>query len=118
MPLLCGGDSGRAIVCKHCGRNLIPETATKTRKRGFLSIIGIGAAIVVGLIVVGMVVQQGTNQRDSAGKCVLQARADVVAHNTPIGQAMHWNTDILGMRNMDGADWNDLDITIYSFVTT
>jgi len=42
----------------------------------------------------------------------------VVTHDAPIARATGWNTDILAIRNMDGADWQNLDVTIYGFVTT
>ena len=49
--------------------------------------------------------------------CALHARATVVTRDTPIARATGWNTDVLAVRNLDGADWDDLDITIYGFVT-
>ena len=117
-----------AIVCKHCGRDLVPVPQSagapggKTKRMGCLPIIGIAVAIVFGLIVVGIVVQQiapsTLNQRDSAGTCVLHARAAVVTRDVPIAQALHWNTDVLAIRSGDAGDWKDLEVTIFGFVTT
>jgi hypothetical protein len=114
-----------AIVCKHCGRDLVPQPtapASKTKKLGCLPVVGIGVAIVFALIVVGMIVQQiapsTANRRDNAGKCVLHARAAVVTRDAPIAQALHWNTDVLAIRSGDAADWRDLEVTIFGFVTT
>ena len=115
-----------AIVCKHCGRDLVAQPAAapsgQTKKMGCLPIIGISVAIVFGLILVGMIVQQiapsTANQRDSAGKCVLHARAAVVTRDAPIAQALHWSTDDLAIRGGDSADWKDLEVTIFGFVKT
>jgi hypothetical protein len=118
-----------AIVCKHCGRDLpksavhaaapTPPAQTATKKKiGCLPIIGIGAAIVVGLIIVGAVMQRSIpSTLDSSGKCTLHARAAVVTHDAPIAQTAGWNTDVLAIRNMDGTNWESLDVTIYGFMT-
>jgi hypothetical protein len=115
-----------AIVCKHCGRDLVPNVAAtpvgKTKRIGWLPIIGIGVAVVFGLVVVRMVVQQvapsTSNLRDSGGKCQLHARAAVVTRDAPIAHAFSWNTDVLAIRSGDSADWKDLEVTIFGFVTT
>ena len=42
----------------------------------------------------------------------------MVTHETPIARATGWNMDVLAIRNLDAGDWNDLDVTVYGFVTT
>ena len=41
-----------------------------------------------------------------------------MTRDAPFGRAVGWNTDILAIRNMDGAEWDNLDVTIYGFETT
>jgi hypothetical protein len=108
-----------ATVCKHCGRDLIPqaakESSTAPRKRmGRLRVAGFVAASLLALLIVGRVVQQ----RNSAGKCALGARIAVVTRDAPIAQALHANSDVLAIRNADVADWNDVEVTIYGVEST
>ena len=114
-----------AVVCKHCGRDLVTQqtpAAPPKKKRGCFPIILIGIGVVIALAVVGSLVQQFSpssgNRRDSSGKCTLQAVATVVTRDAPIARATGWNTDILAIRNRDGADWDNPEITIYGFVKT
>jgi hypothetical protein len=108
-----------AVVCKHCGRDLVPKTTVKSNRLRCLPIIGILAAAFVALVVVGMIMRQvdpsSANQHDSVGKCVLRARATVITRDAPIARATGRTSDMLAIRNVDGGDWNDLDVTIYGF---
>ena len=116
-----------AIVCKHCGRDLVPllaATSPPNPKKGIgrfpLALIVV-ACLVGGIFVQGVVRQiwtSMTNQRDSSGKCVLQARAAVVTRDAPIARVTGWTSDVLAIRSFDTADWTDLEVTIFGFVTT
>ena len=107
-----------AIVCMHCGRDLVRQAAAErpssppAKKMGARQIAGFAVAGVFALIFVGRVVRQ----RD--GKCALQARVAVVTRDAPIAQALHWSSDMLAVRNADAADWNDVEVTIYGFEKT
>jgi hypothetical protein len=109
-----------AIVCRHCGRDLVPIAAAKSwttlpaRRFGVLQIVGFAVTGLFALLFIGRVVQQ----RNSAGKCALHARVAVVTRDAPIAQALHWNSDVLAVRNSDAADWNDVEVTIYGFEKT
>ncbi len=67
----------------------------------------------------GPIIQRiASSKAKRPGECTLHARATVVTRDAPFGRAVGWNTDILAIRNMDGAEWDNLDVTIYGFVTT
>jgi hypothetical protein len=108
-----------AIVCKHCGCDLAPQAPTEQsssppiKKMGALQIAGFAVAGVVALLFMVRVVQHRDN-----GKCALNARVAVVTRDAPIAQALHWNSDMLAVRNADAADWNDFEVTIYGFEKT
>jgi hypothetical protein len=75
--------------------------------------------VIGGMVAIGYFISRNSpNQRNHAGECVLHDVATVVTRNTPIGRAMNWNTDVLAIRNMDGAEWINPEVTIYGFVTT
>src|SRR5947208_579942 len=112
-----------AIVCKHCGRDLMSPPAASTpagkpKRQGWI----IALVSLLALGVIGIVIQQiapsTANQHDSAGTCVLHARAAVVTRDAPIAQALEWKTDVLAIRNFDAADWQNIEVTIFGFVTT
>jgi hypothetical protein len=84
------------------------------KRMGSLQIIGFTVAGLIGLLFIVRVVQQ----RNSAGKCALHARVAVVTRDAPIAQALHWNSDVLAVRNADDTDWNDVEVTIYGFEHT
>ena len=117
VPLLRGGHPGRGHRLQHCGRDLNPRPAVSLKTKGRLLLVGILGAVFV-VFVVAIVIEQNTNLRDRSGKCLLHARATVVTHDMPIGQALNWNSDVLAIRNLDGIAWDDLNVTIYGFVTT
>jgi hypothetical protein len=83
------------------------------KRMGSLQIIGFTVAGLIGLLFIVRVVQ-----RNSAGKCALHARVAVVTRDAPIAQALHWNSDVLAVRNADDTDWNDVEVTIYGFEHT
>jgi hypothetical protein len=79
-----------------------------------------GGAAIVGIAVLVIVISRvasPANQHDSDGRCALHGLATVVMHNTPVAVATGQHTDILAIRNTDGADWEDLDVTISGFET-
>jgi hypothetical protein len=93
----------------HRGRHCV-------KTMGRRQMIGFTAVGLIALLVVGRIVQQ-RKQRD-AGKCTLHARVAVVTRNDPIAQALHRNSDVLAIRNVDEADWNDVEVTVFGFERT
>jgi hypothetical protein len=45
--------------------------------------------------------------------CLLHARAAVVTRDNPMSHAFKWDTDMLAIRNLDNADWTNVEVTIY-----
>jgi hypothetical protein len=107
-----------AIVCKHCGRDLPPPAPIRQPQRG-RGALAWGFAIASGVVFVGAFIQQSPQfHRPPGGACVLHARAVIVTRDTPIAQAAGWTTDVLALRNMDAADWDDVEVTVFGFETT
>src|SRR5262245_41643916 len=83
------------------------------KMKGTWQIVGLAIICLLGLFFIARLVQQRR-----AGNCVLHARVAVVGRDAPIAQALHSSSDVLSLRNADGADWTDVEVTISGFETT
>ena len=83
------------------------------KMKGTRQIVGLVVTCLLGLFFIARLVQQRR-----AGNCVLHARVAVVSRDAPIAQALHSSSDVLSLRNADGADWTDVEVTISGFETT
>lgn len=104
-----------AIVCKHCGRDLVPSVATTPPAKKASHWLRNTLLAFGGLAVLSFV---GQLVPDTPAKnCALQANGLVVSRDSPLGRATHWSTDVLAIRSEDSSDWKDVKVTMYGFQT-
>jgi hypothetical protein len=73
--------------------------------------------VFVALFIVGSIMALPLPWNATASPCELHATAAIVTRDTPIGRASNWDSDLLIIRNVNAAEWDNLEVTIYGFET-
>jgi hypothetical protein len=104
-----------AIVCKHCGRDLVGSTAGAVRQvrppRRWPKYLLLACGAFILLAMIGRLLPESTrNTINASGECVLQARVTALNNESD-------NSGMLSIHNSDAAEWSNVELRVYGVWT-